>query len=80
MITAVNVPDATSLSTMRMEQAGKFAACFLVNSRIPQNRQGETPSSRDFFPTNRVNGLFMRLFCHAGPWVFRLSTEEPIVV
>jgi len=38
MITAVNVPDATSLSTIRQEQAGKFATCFLVCSCNLQNR------------------------------------------
>jgi hypothetical protein len=38
MITAVNVPDATSLSTILAEQASKFATCFLVSSCSPQDR------------------------------------------
>ena len=38
MITAVNVPDATSLSTILSEQASKFATCFLVSSCSPQDR------------------------------------------
>jgi hypothetical protein len=33
---------------MRMEQAGRRATSLLVSSRIPQNRQGETLSSRDY--------------------------------
>jgi hypothetical protein len=60
MITAVNVPDATSLSTMRQEQASKFATCFLVSCN-PQNRFPLFP------PVQKSTVLFSTSLCILNP-------------